>query len=398
VSLATIPARSPARPVAAIAGSKRLSSVDMLRGLVMVVMALDHVRDYFTSARFDATDLTQTTAALFLTRWVTHFCAPTFILLAGTSAWLAGRRRSRSELAGFLFKRGLWLVLLEFTLVSFGWYFNLRWELGLRAQIIWAIGISMIALAGLVYLPRSAILVIAVAIIAGHNLLDGITPLDAGSLETLWRVLHVQGQLPGLPVFVTYPLLPWIGVMALGYLLGPVLDLPADQRQRTLVRLGLAMIAGFLGLRMLNVYGDPTMWSPQRHGVMTALSFINVTKYPASLQFLLITLGPALVGLAFLERLRGPVAEWLRVFGRVPLFYYVAHLYLIHLAAIAGGVLQGYSVGEMARVFRQYPSTYGYGLPVIYLVWIAVVVGLYPLCRWFGIRKQGGRGWWWSYL
>ncbi|HSE66161.1 MAG TPA: heparan-alpha-glucosaminide N-acetyltransferase domain-containing protein, partial [Gemmatimonadales bacterium] len=370
----------------------------MLRGLVMVVMALDHVRDYFTSAHFDATDLTQTTAGLFLTRWVTHFCAPTFVLLAGTSAWLASRRRSRSELAGFLLKRGLWLVLLEFTVVSCAWYLNFRWELGLRAQVIWAIGLSMIALAGLVYFPRVVILTIALAIIAGHNLLDRITPLDAGALETLWRVLHVQGQLPGLPVFVTYPLLPWIGVMALGYLLGPVLDLPADQRRQTLVRMGLGMIAGFLALRMLNVYGDPAPWSPQRNGLMTLFSFINVTKYPASLQFLLITLGPALVGLALLERLRGPVAEWLRVFGRVPLFYYVAHLYVIHLAAIAGGVLQGYSVGEMAKVFRQYPTTYGYGLPVIYVVWIAVVVGLYPLCHWFGIKKQGGRAWWWSYL
>jgi len=397
-AIAPRPSTKPALPFTSGVGSKRLSSVDMLRGLVIVVMTLDHVRDYFTSARFDATDLTQTTAALFLTRWVTHFCAPTFVLLAGTSAWLAGRRRSRGELAGFLLKRGLWLVLLEFTLVSFAWYLNFRFELGLRAQVIWAIGVSMITLAGLVYLPRSTILAIAVAIIAGHNLLDGITPLDAGRLETLWRVLHVQGQLAGLPVFVTYPLLPWIGVMALGYLLGPVLDLPSDQRRRTLVRLGLAMIAGFLLLRTLNVYGDPAPWSPQRNGLKTLLSFINVTKYPASLQFLLITLGPALAGLAFLERLRGPVAEWLRVFGQVPLFYYVAHLYVIHLAAIAGGALQGFPVGEMAKSYRQLPSTYGYGLPVIYLVWIAVVVGLYPFCRWFGIKKQGGRGWWWSYL
>ncbi|HEU5154838.1 MAG TPA: heparan-alpha-glucosaminide N-acetyltransferase domain-containing protein [Gemmatimonadales bacterium] len=372
--------------------------MDMLRGLVMVVMALDHVRDYFTSARFDATDLTQTTAGLFLTRWVTHFCAPTFVLLAGTSAWLASRRRSRSELAGFLLKRGLWLVLLEFTVVSFGWYLNFHFELGFRAQVIWAIGLSMIALAGLVYLPRAVILTIAVAIIAGHNLLDGITPQDAGSLATLWTLLHVQGPLPGLRMFVTYPLLPWIGVMALGYLLGPVLELPGDERRQTLIRMGLAMIAGFLALRMLNVYGDPNPWSPQRNGLMTLFSFINVTKYPASLQYLLITLGPALVGLAFLERLRGPVAEWLRVFGQVPLFYYVAHLYVIHLAAIAGGVLQGYSVVEMAKVYRQLPSGYGYGLPVVYLVWIAVVLGLYPLCRWFGLKKQVGRGWWWSYL
>ena len=390
-AIAPRPSPTPARASTPGAGSKRLSSVDMLRGLVIVIMTLDHVRDYFTSARFDATDLTQTTAALFLTRWVTHFCAPTFVLLAGTSAWLAGRRRSRGELAGFLLKRGLWLVLLEFTLVSFAWYLNFRFELGFRAQVIWAIGVSMIALAGLVYLPRSTILAIAVAIVAGHNLLDGITPQDAGSLATLWSVLHVQGQLPGLPVFVTYPLLPWIGVMALGYLLGPVLDLPGDQRRRTLVRLGLGMIAGFVLLRTLNVYGDPAPWSPQSNGLMTLLSFINVTKYPASLQFLLITLGPALVGLAFPGAVTGTgrgVAPGLRPGSAL---HYVAHLYVIHLAAIAGGALQGFSVGEMAKSYRQLPSTYGYGLPVIYLVWIAVVVGLSPFSRWFGIKKQGGR-------
>ncbi|MEP6572701.1 MAG: heparan-alpha-glucosaminide N-acetyltransferase domain-containing protein [Gemmatimonadota bacterium] len=385
-------------PSASRVGSKRLSSVDMLRGLVIIFMTLDHVRDYFTSVRFDAADLTRTNAALFLTRWITHFCAPTFVLLAGTSAWLAGRRKSRGELAGFLLKRGVWLVLVEFTVVGFAWYLNLNFELGLRAQVIWAIGVSMIALAGLIYLPRPAILAIGIAIIAGHNLLDGITPQDAGSFATVWTMLHVQGAIPALHMFTTYPLLPWIGVMALGYLLGPVLEFPAEERRRTLLRVGVALIAGFVLLRSVNVYGDPARWSPQPSGIMTVLSFINVTKYPASLEFVLITLGPALVGLALLERVRGRIAEWLRVFGQVPLFYYVVHLYVIHLAAIAGGALQGYHLGEMARIYRQFPSGYGYGLPVIYLVWIGVVVGLYPLCRWFGARKHAGRGWWWSYL
>ncbi len=378
--------------------SKRLSSVDILRGLVIVIMTLDHVRDYFTSAHFDVADLSRTTAPLFLTRWATHFCAPTFVLLAGVSAWLAGRRRSRSDLAGFLLKRGIWLLVLEFTLVTFAWYFNFNFELGLRAQVIWAIGISMMVLAGLLYLPRPAILAIAVAIIAGHNLLDDITLQDAGRLAPIWTVLHVQGPISALHLFVTYPVLPWIGVMAFGYLLGPVLDFPAHQRRQTLIGLGLALIAGFVLLRLLNLYGDPSSWSQQRNGLLTLFSFVNVTKYPPSLQFLLITLGPALIGLALLELVGGRVVEWLRVFGQVPLFYYVAHLYLIHLLAIAGGALQGYPISAMATIYRLLPSSYGYGLPVVYLVWLAVVVALYLACRWFGARKRNGRGWWWAYL
>lgn len=393
--LATTPSTTTTKSPAA---RKRLSSVDALRGLVMVIMALDHVRDYFTAVRFDALDLSQTTPGLFLTRWITHFCAPTFMLLAGTSAWLAGRRRSKDELATFLFKRGIWLVVLEFTLVGFAWYLNFNFELGFRAQVIWALGMSMMALAGLVYLPRAVLLAIAVTMIAGHNLLDGITPQDAGSLATMWTILHAQGPVPALHLFITYPLLPWVGVMAFGYLLGPVLDFPAEERRLLLLRLGLAMIAGFLFLRTANFYGDPAPWSQQGSGVMTLLSYFNVTKYPASLDYLLITLGPALVGLALLERLRGPVLEWLRVYGQVPLFYYVAHLYLLHLAAVAAGALQGFSPGAMTKVWRQLPVGYGFGLPTVYLAWIAVVMGLYPACRWFGKRKQAGRAWWWSYL
>lgn len=378
--------------------SRRLNSVDILRGLVIVIMTLDHVRDFFTTVRFDAADLTRTNAALFLTRWVTHFCAPTFVLLAGTSAWLAGRRKSRGELAGFLLTRGAWLLLLEFTVISFAWYFNFSFEVGFRAQVIWAIGISMIVLAGLVYLPRPAMLTFAVVVIAGHNLLDGISPEAAGPFAALWTMLHVQAAIPGFPLFVTYPLLPWIGVMALGYLLGPVLDLPPEQRRATLVRLGLAMIGAFVLLRLVNGYGDPVAWSSQRTGLLTFFSFINVTKYPASLQFTLMTLGPALMALALIERLRGPVSEWLQLFGQVPLFYYVVHLYLIHLLAIGAGMLQGFQVDEMATIYRRLPLTYGYGLLVVYLVWGAVVGTLFPLCRWFRARKQGGRGWWWAYL
>lgn len=370
----------------------------MLRGLVMVIMALDHVRDYFTAARFDAADLSRTTTALFLTRWITHFCAPVFVLLAGTSVWLAGRTKTRKELAGFLLTRGAWLLLLEFTVISFAWYLNFSFEVGFRAQVIWAIGMSMIVLAGLVYLPRNAILAFAIVVIAGHNLLDGVSPQDAGPFAVPWTMLHVQAAVPVLNLFVTYPLLPWIGVMALGYLLGPVLELPAERRRSALIRLGLAMVGGFLILRLLNVYGDPVAWSAQHSGLFTFFSFVNVTKYPASLQFILLTVGVALVALAWAEQWRGRMAESLRLFGQVPLFYYVAHLYLIHLMAIAGGLLQGFEVPQMARIYRQLPPSYGYGLPVVYLVWVVVVLALWPLCRWFRTRKQAGRAWWWAYL
>lgn len=398
VALPDPPSFTPLLPLKPNPARKRLDSVDALRGLVMVIMALDHVRDYFTYVRFDPVDLTQTTPALFLTRWVTHFCAPTFMLLAGTSAWLAGRRRTRDELAGFLLKRGIWLVLLELTVIGFAWYFNFHFELGFRAQVMWALGMSMIALAGLIYLPRPVLLAFAVTMIAGHNLLDGITAQDAGSLAPLWSILHVPGPLPALHIYITYPLVPWIGVMAFGYLLGPVLDLPADERRQLFMRMGLAMIAAFLFLRTANFYGDPAPWSLQRDGVMTLLSYINVTKYPASLDYFLITVGPALVGLALLERLSGPVLGFLKVYGQVPLFYYVAHLYLLHLLAVAAGVLQGFPAGEMTKVWRQLPSGYGFGLPVVYLAWATVVLMLYPACKWFGTKKQAGREWWWSYL
>ena len=204
----TVPVELPVR-------ATRLDRVDLLRGLVMVLMVLDHVRAYFTEIRFDPTDVAQTTIPLFLTRWITHFCAPTFIFLAGASAWIAGTRRTRGELARLLVTRGLWLILLEFTVISFGWYFNLRMEQGLVAQVIWVIGASMIVLAGLVFLPRGAIAAIGLALVLGHNLLDGITPEDLGAWAPLWRVLHVSGPLGVVPVFLLYPLVPWVAVMAL---------------------------------------------------------------------------------------------------------------------------------------------------------------------------------------
>ena len=259
--------------VPADAPRARLDSVDLLRGLVMVLMALDHVRDYFTDLRFDPTELDRTTVPLFLTRWVTHFCAPAFVFLAGTSAYLAGARgRSRGELARFLLTRGLWLILLEFTVVQFGWSFNFDYASLVWVQVIWVIGVSMIVLAALIHLPLPAVAGLGAAMIVGHNLFDGVAPQALGAWGPLWTLLHVQGpiRLPtGSVLFVAYPLIPWIGVMALGYALGPVLRRPEAARRRTLLRLGLGLTAGFVVLRAVNLYGDPSRWSTQSSAWLT---------------------------------------------------------------------------------------------------------------------------------
>ena len=389
-------------PATQPAARVRLDSVDLLRGLVMVLMALDHVRDFFTELRFDPTDLTQTTVPLFFTRWITHYCAPTFVFLAGTGAFLArSRGMSRPDLARFLVSRGLWLVLLEFTVIRLGWAFNLNYA-GLQwVQVIWALGISMVVLAGLIYLPLPAIAAFGVAMIALHNLTDGMDPGATGGWGTLWTFLHVQRPvtLPwGAPLFVAYPLIPWIGVMAAGYAFGTVLLRPADERRRTLLRLGGALTAGFVVLRAINVYGDPRPWSPQPSAIFTVLSFLNTTKYPPSLLFLLMTLGPAIMSLTWFERLRGPVARFFIVFGRVPLFYYVLHLFLIHAAALAVGVMVGFPASAFARGVFDLPDGWGFGLPVVYAVWVAVVLALYPVCRRFADLKARRREVWLSYL
>lgn len=374
----------------------RLASIDLLRGLVMVVMALDHVRGYLSAARFDPTDLAQTSLPLFLTRWVTHYCAPTFILLAGMSAWIAGQRRSPRELSLFLLSRGLWLVVLEFTLVNFGRHFHVPFN-PIVAQVMWAIGASMIILAGLVRLPRAAVAVIAVALIAGHNLFDSVQPADLGALAPLWIVLHVRAPIPSLGVMVVYPLLPWIGVMALGWVLGPLLRRPPGESRRRFFLLGAAMTLGWLVLRLANQYGDPVAWQVQDSATKTVMSFLAVTKYPPSLAFLLMTLGPALMALAVIDRVRGPIAAFLLPFGQVPLFYYVLHIYPIHALAMLVGAVQGFGPGVTAQAFTAFPQHgYGLSLPMVYLCWALVVVALYPLCRRFAEFKQRNRGAWWT--
>jgi uncharacterized membrane protein len=381
----------------------RLDSVDFLRGLVIVIMALDHARDFFTNVRFDATDLTQTTAPLFFTRWVTHFCAPVFVFLAGTSAYLyQARRKSLREVSWFLLTRGLWLVVLEWTVVRWAWMFNLNYTTELLfVQVIWVIGVSMIVLAGLVHLPLGAVAAVGIAMIAGHNLLDGVTPESLGRWAPLWILLHVQAPIPlrGDQIFfVIYPLVPWIGVMAAGYAFGRLLQRPAEERRRLLIRLGAGLTAAFLVIRAINVYGDPAPWAVQESVGRMVLSFLNTTKYPPSLLFLLMTLGPAIALLPFFERLHGPLARMVTVYGRVPLFFYVLHLFLIHALALLVGTLAGFEPGSFLRVWMFLPETWGYGLPTVYLVWAGVVLALYPLCRWFAGVKARRREAWLSYL
>lgn len=384
--------------------SARVTSIDLLRGIVMVIMALDHVRDYFHVGvhYFDPTDMGATTVPVFLTRWITHYCAPVFVFLAGTSAWTIGERKGGAYLSAFLLKRGLWLILIEVVLITFAWQFNPRYpRVGL--QVIWAIGVSMVALAGLARLPMRAIAIIGLALVFGHNALDGIHFDGAW----WWKALHERGfiTLGDRRVMFAYPVIPWIGTMALGYCFGAFYgkSVTADARRRALIRIGAGAIALFVLLRFINVYGDPDPWSSQPAWSHTLLSFLNVHKYPPSLLYLLMTLGPAILFLAFSEKLRGRLASALMVFGRVPFFYYVLHLYLIHLGAMLAAQLTGFGWQVMVLDEPVFMASglkgYGFSLPVTYVIWAGMVLALYPLCKWYDRVKTNNRHrWWLSYL
>lgn len=391
----------------------RIDSVDLLRGIVMVIMLLDHTRDFthWGAQQFDPTDLARTSPALFLTRWVTHFCAPVFVFLAGTGAFLQlSRGKTKAQLSRFLWTRGLWLILLEFTVVRFGVFFNLDYSFLGVAQVIWVLGWSMIALAGLIYLPLKVVGGLGVGMILLHNLLD---PLQVAQWQgpaskvpdaaaKLWMVLHQQGAFPIVGsaspvVYVLYPLIPWIGVMAAGYAFGAVYDLEPGRRRQLLLRLGLCLTAAFLALRALNFYGDPSRWSVQKSGVITVLSFLNATKYPPSLLYLLMTLGPAMLALWWFERpVRNAIGRALVTFGRVPLFFYVLQWYTAHLIGIGLHLAAGKPIGGSPGG-APLPN-FGFGLGVTYLAWIGGTLLLYPLCRWFAAVKARRRDWWLSYL
>src|ERR1043166_1684458 len=378
---------------------QRLDSVDLLRGLVMVIMALDHVRDYLTNLRFQPEDLDRTTPALFMTRWGTHFCAPTFMFLVGVGMSLAHQRgKTKPELARFLLTRGIWLIFLEFTVVNFGWAFNFNYSNGLLLLVLWALGMCMICLAGLIFLPRPAIAAIALGMIVAHNAFDSTQPPGSGILATLWSILHRFGPIAGGRIFVLYPLIPWIGVMAAGFLFCPIITADPRVRRSRLLVIGLSLTVAFVLLRTLNHYGDPNPWSKQKDATFTVLSFLNTTKYPPSLEFLLMTLGPAIASLALFDRADGPFARYFITIGRVPFFFYLLHIYLIHAVALLIGMIQGINIRAMISPFPEFPDKYGTGLPVIYAVWLGVVMILYRPCRWFAGVKQRSKTAWLSYL
>ena len=387
----------------------RVRSVDMLRGLVMVLMTIDHTRDFVHSAAmaFPPEDLTKTTAAIFLTRWITHICAPTFMFCAGLGAWFQLERgRTVADLSRFLWTRGLWLIALEFTVVHVGFFFSFQYSV-LILLVFWALGMSMIALAGLIHLPYRALVAVSLGMILLHNLFDGVDPARFGAFSWLWQVLHQPGLLTAGPpaVLVAYPLVPWIGVMSAGFCFGRMYRLPAERRRALLIGLGLALTALFVIVRAANLYGDPRPWTIQSRPGFTLLSFLNSTKYPPSLSFLLMTLGPAIVLLGLFDRLRPSDRSPLIVFGRTPLLYFVLHIPLIHAFAIA---LTWIRYGATPFIFMPpptlgtprtvFPPDYGWGLGMVYVVTAVVVLTMYPVCRWFARLRARRRAWWLSYF
>lgn len=391
--------------------SKRIDSIDVLRGLAMILMALDHVRDYtnYGYLYIDPTNLDTTTPGLFFTRWITHFCAPVFVFLAGTSAFLYGsQKQSKKVLSKFLFTRGLWLIFIELTVVNLAWTFDIG--LGLHIfQVIWAIGICMVFLSALIFLHKKLLLAIGFFILVGHNLLDGITAQgnDLGSI--LWYLTHQQGAAfynnGETMLFIAYPFLPWLGIMILGYCFGTLYhkEFNVRIRKKWLLYLGLGSIVVFIGLRYSNLYGNLTPWNEEENFTYTLMSFINATKYPPSLLYALMTLGPALILLYLIDSVKNVWTNILVVIGRVPFFYYIIHLYLIHFIGIIGLLILGENWKEMiftpARFTSGYLATKGYDLWVTYVVWLIVVVLLYPICKKYMTYKLNNKDkWWLSYL
>jgi uncharacterized membrane protein len=392
--------------------SRRLDSIDAVRGLIMIIMALDHVRDFIHRVAMSSspTDLATTTPVLFMTRWVTHFCAPVFMFTAGLGAFLWWQRgRTRRELSTFLLTRGAWLMFLELTVMRFAYDFDVAQSYPVFLLVLWVLGACMIGLAALIWLPTRLLAGLSVATILLHNTLDGINPSKFGVAAPLWNLFHQPGvfKVAGAMVIVGYPLVPWIAVMALGFSFGPLFLMEAQRRRRYLLTIGAAATAAFLIVRGLNVYGDPFPWARQHTATFTALSFLNTTKYPPSLEFLLMTLGPALLLLAWADRRSFSPSNPLVVFGRVPLFYFVVHFYAAHAAAAVLALVRYgspawafvfHTVPSMGAPAQSYPPNFGYDLWVAYAVWATIAIGLYPACRWFANVKARRRDWWLSYL
>jgi len=379
--------------------NKRISSIDFLRGIVIILMALDHVRMYFGEGTWytEPTDLSVTTPLLFFTRWITHFCAPVFVFLSGTSAYLSSmKRRDVGQTARFLLTRGLWLVFLELIVVNFAWTFDITYSFRI-IQVIWAIGISMVVLSALVYLPEIWILGIGIAIIFSHNLLDGINVNGDKVSDLLWYTLHQYKFLvlsSGNVINFVYPVLPWIGLMAVGYVFGALYkpEFDPSKRRRILLQVGVISTLLFFILRGFNFYGELHSWDEQSTVIYSVLSFLNTTKYPPSLHFLLMTMGPAFILLAVSEGIQNRISKLIITLGRVPLFFYIVHLYFIHLLATLWLVYQGQEwnayVISADEIMSGRLGRFGLSLEAVYIIWILVVVALYPLCRWYQNYKE----------
>jgi len=407
-----VPVTSSAFPAPALlrraaASRVRIEAVDVVRGVIMILMALDHTRDYFGDVAASPTNLATASAALFMTRWITHLCAPVFFLLTGTGAFLARRRRSTAELSRYLVTRGLWLIFLEVGLYRcLILQFNFDYQVTVLT-VLWALGWAMIVLSALVWLPAPVVTAIGAGIIVLHNLLDPISARTLGSLAPLWTALHGPGVLftdGRHMVFAAYPLIPWVGVTAVGYGLGQVYGWDGERRRAFLLRLGLALTAAFVVLRAINVYGDPSRWVVQRTSLFTLLSFVNTTKYPPSLLFLLMTLGPALIFLRAVDQRTPALLRPALIIGKVPMFYFLLHFLLIHLLTVVAALLR---YGDVHWMFEspsldRFPITQPPGwplpLPAVWLIWISIPVMLYPLCRWFAGVRQRRTDWWLSYL
>jgi uncharacterized membrane protein len=385
----------------------RINAVDVLRGIVMIIMALDHTRDFFHDQAFtdDPLNLATTTPYLFFTRWITHFCAPVFVFLSGTSVYFQSLRKSKKALGGFLITRGLWLILLELVVISFAVSFDAEYSVFVL-QVIWAIGISMVVLGLLVRLPFAAILAIGIVIVAGHNLLDAYEATHK-DFSVWYSLLHKQSvaQLPtGRSLLIFYPFLPWTGVMIMGYCFGRFYMSNFARKNRRSIYLGATLIILFILLRWMDYYGDPLSWSQQKNFLYTVFSFINTQKYPPSLLYLFMTIGPALVVLGLFGEARNKFTDVVSVYGRVPLFYYVLHFFLIHILCVILFLARGHSfseglAGAPGSPFKFVVPGEGYSLGIVYLIWMGVVIFLYPLCKWYSVYKFADRRrWWLSYL
>jgi uncharacterized membrane protein len=385
---------------------QRLESIDLIRGIAMNLMLLDHVRDFFSNVTFNPLDPQKTWLALFLTRRLSNFAAPLFVFLAGISAYiLVARGKSKREVSRYLIIRGIWLIILELTLVHVGWTMDPRYHI-VNFQAIWTIGWSMIILAGLIHLPMSIIALFGAVNVLLHNLLDKIPLESFGAWKWFWAALHVPTTAhpwPNMDVIVLFPLIPWVGVMALGYVFGQLFFLPAEVRRQWMLRIGMGLMVAFFIIRATNFYGDPRPWSMQAEPLRTAYSFLFCQKYPPSMLYLFIQLGPMILLMPFLEGHSNRFTAQLAMFGRVPLFYYIAHLYVLQLMATVAcyfqhGQLQFGFVFFLLPPGNKLPTGYGYNLPGVYLAWLIAALLLFPLCHWFAQLKQRSRNPWLKYL